>query len=151
MTPLTETEDIIGQIITQAPALPAPPAAPTPATQPEVAVATAQPPLNQDTMELTLAPNQSAEIKLAMVQGDEVHDQWTGNGGRLNYDTHADPFDHPDAYHSYDRGRHVGRKKGVLKAPFHGYHGWFWRNRSQQTVTLNLQVEGLYQQIKRVK
>ena len=39
---------------------------------------------------------------------------------------------------------------GELTAKFDGRHGWFWRNRSDENVTLTLKVKGEYNQMKRV-
>jgi hypothetical protein len=34
--------------------------------------------------------------------------------------------------------------KGSFTAPFNGSHGWYWKNKTQQDVTVNLTVKGLY-------
>ena len=51
---------------------------------------------------------------------------------------------------SYEKGRGVAADEGVLEAAFNGSHGWFWRNRSEATVTITLRTAGDYAQIKRV-
>ena len=48
---------------------------------------------------------------------------------------------------SYKRGRSVGGDEGVIEAAFNGLHGWFWRNRTSETMTVTLQVEGDYSDI----
>jgi len=40
--------------------------------------------------------------------------------------------------------------KGALIAGFDGAHGWSWRNRGTQTVTITLKVEGDYAEIERM-
>jgi hypothetical protein len=40
---------------------------------------------------------------------------------------------------------------GEFKAEFDGYHGWFWRNRNSKAVTVILETDGQYIQIKRLK
>jgi len=44
----------------------------------------------------------------------------------------------------------VESDKGSIKAAFDGSHGWFWRNRSKQTVEVTLTTKGQYSSIKRV-
>jgi hypothetical protein len=42
------------------------------------------------------------------------------------------------------------REEGVLTAAFTGSHGWFWRNRTGEPVTITLKTEGAYTEVKRV-
>ncbi len=136
-------------------AIPAPVAA-APAVAPVVAASTAepqQPPVAKQTHEvnLTLKPNQATEIKLEMKQGAEARFHWTANGGLLNYDTHGDPYKAPKGfYHGYGKGKQTPEQQGVLVAAFDGKHGWFWRNRTNQTVKLTLRTEGDYITIEQV-
>lgn len=103
--------------------------------------------LRSDRTVLTLAPDQGAEIKLVMQAGATARFTWTSSGGRINYDTHAD---RPGTdYHGYNKGS-AERVEDELTAAFTGSHGWFWRNRTGQPVTITLVTEGAYSEIKRV-
>ncbi len=105
----------------------------------------------QDEMSITLQPGQGAEVKLEMRQGALVQYLWTANGGKVNYDTHGDPYGAPrDFYHGYGKGKQTEKDEGVLTAAFDGKHGWFWRNRGDAPVTVTLRVNGDYIDIKRV-
>lgn len=102
----------------------------------------------QDVTELTLAPNEGAEIKAVMADGAMLQYEWTVTGGHVNFDTHADA---PGiSYHGYDKGRESTGESGTLTAAFEGSHGWFWRNRSGAEVTITLTTEGEYTAIERV-
>lgn len=125
---------------------PAPAAAPVPAEPQQPKVATQQHEVN-----LTLKPNQATEIKLAMKEGAKANFHWTANGGRLNYDTHGDPVQAPKGfYHGYGKGKDTPELQGELVAAFDGKHGWFWRNRTNETVKLTLRTEGEYITIEQV-
>lgn len=101
-----------------------------------------------DVTELTLTPGQGAEIKATMARGTTLTYDWSVSGGAVNYDTHADA---PGIdYHGYDKGQNSTGERGRLVAPFHGKHGWFWRNRGVAPVTVTLRTEGAYTEIKRV-
>ncbi|MBN9554467.1 MAG: transmembrane anchor protein [Alphaproteobacteria bacterium] len=101
-----------------------------------------------DTTRLTLAPGQGAEIKLTATQGTRIAFDWSVEGGRVNYDTHADA---PGiSYHGYGKGRESTGERGELVAAFDGSHGWFWRNRSGAPVTITLRTQGAYGEVKRV-
>ncbi len=125
---------------------PAPAAAPTPAQPEPPRVATQQHEVN-----LTLKPNQATEIKLEMKEGAKANFHWTANGGRLNYDTHGDPYKAPKGfYHGYGKGKNAPELQGELVAAFDGKHGWFWRNRTNETVKLTLRTDGEYITIEQV-
>jgi hypothetical protein len=96
---------------------------------------------------ITLAPDQGAEIKLVMAEGARVQFTWESSGGAVNYDTHADRPGTP--YHGYGKGSEQ-RVEGELVAAFDGSHGWFWRNRTGEPVTITLRTEGAYTEVKRV-
>ena len=121
---------------------PVAPAATVPAAAP-----TATPSVGRtDETVLTLQPDQGAEIKLVMEEGATARFTWTSSGGKINFDTHAD---RPGvSYHGYGKGSSQ-REEGVLTAAFTGSHGWFWRNRTGQPVTITLKTIGAYTEIKR--
>lgn len=124
-----------------------PPVATTAAPTPAGAASAAPAGLRSDRTVLTLAPDQGAEIKLVMQAGATARFTWTSSGGRVNYDTHADRPGTP--YHGYNKGS-AERVEDELTAAFTGSHGWFWRNRTGQPVTITLVTEGAYSEIKRV-
>lgn len=139
-----------GQQPAVAAAQPAPVAAPVvvaPAPEPQQP----QVAMQQHEVNLTLKPNQATEIKLEMKKGAEARFHWTANGGLLNYDAHGDPYEAPKGfYHGYGKGKQTPEQQGVLVASFDGKHGWFWRNRTTQTVKLTLRTEGDYITIEQV-
>tara|TARA_R110002051_G_C8647229_1_gene487056 strand:- start:476 stop:1096 length:621 start_codon:yes stop_codon:yes gene_type:complete len=96
---------------------------------------------------LTLAPDQGAEIKLVMEDGARVAFTWTSSGKAVNFDTHADRPGTP--YHGYGKGTEQ-RVEGELVAAFTGSHGWFWRNRTGEPVTITLRTTGAYSEVRRV-
>ena len=100
---------------------------------------------------VTLKPGQAAEIKLDMRKGAKVRFEWTTAGGPVNFDNHGDPLNAPKGfYHGYGKGRQVERDAGEIEAAFDGKHGFFWRNRSGNDVTVTLKTEGEYSALKRV-
>jgi hypothetical protein len=94
----------------------------------------------------TLNPGQGIEIKLVMKKGAQANFAWASEGGPVNFDTHGDG--EGDLKISYEKGRGVQADEGTIIAEFDGNHGWFWRNRNQQPVTLTLRTAGYYSEIK---
>lgn len=138
-------------------AAPPQPAASNPAPAPQVAqvqpiakpVATPAPTLKTDQMTVTLKPGEGKEIKLEVLKGKTVSYEWTAVGGPVNYETHGEPYNGEKGYfHSYGKDRQVKDNKGQFTAIFDGTHGWFWRNRSNQDVTISLKTSGDYLGVK---
>lgn len=149
---LTQMGEIKAQLAEEAAADAAAGAAPaTPVSQPapaKVAAVDAAAATRSDTMKLTLAPGQGAEIKATMAKGARVTFDWSVEGGRVNFDTHADA---PGVdYHGYGKGKETAGESGELVAAFDGKHGWFWRNRSDGPVTITLRTDGAYNDLRRV-
>ncbi len=98
----------------------------------------------RDKLTLTLAPGDSAEIKLVMKKGDIAEYSWIADGGRINYDLHA----HGNGESiDYEKGRGKTSGVGSITAPFDGNHGWFWRNRDKSDVTVTIQLRGDYGEV----
>lgn len=101
-----------------------------------------------DVATITLQPNQGREIKLAMREGARVNFSWSTDKGVVNFDEHADSKVPPRDYYGYRKGTAVAKDEGVLVAAFEGWHGWYWRNRGKETVTVTLRTNGDYQDLK---
>lgn len=100
---------------------------------------------------VTLAPGEAAEIKLAMRKGARVRYAWATDRGVVNVDMHADRAAAPAIkYHGYRKGQGKASDEGELVAAFEGMHGWYWRNRGSEAVTITLRTQGDYQDLKRV-
>jgi hypothetical protein len=98
---------------------------------------------------ITLTPGQGREIKLEMREGASVQYAWIVDGGVVNSDTHGD---RPGlSYHGYAKGTAQASDEGVLVAAFDGMHGWFWRNRGRQPVTVTLRTSGEYRNLHEVQ
>ena len=102
--------------------------------------------IKKDKFTIDLKPDQGKEIKLAMAMGDSVNFTWYTDGGVANFDSHADSKELEIKYHNYEKGK-LERSEGVLVAAFNGNHGWFWRNRTSENLTVTLEVNGNYSDV----
>lgn len=108
------------------------------------------PPANlwRDETAVVLAPDEAAEVKLAMRAGDEAEYHWVADGGGLNFNAHG----HGGGQSvTYGKGRDARSDEGRMTATFEGHHGWFWRNRSGRTVSLTLRTRGAYAEVVRTR
>ncbi len=120
------------------------------ATEAITAVAEIDQPASEwtDEVSLQLNPGEAAEIKLVMQSGAVVEFEWVAEPGHLNSALHGDGT--AGEAITYRNGRAEPGHSDSLTAAFDGSHGWFWRNRSDETVTMTLRVRGGYSEIKRV-
>jgi hypothetical protein len=99
-------------------------------------------------MTFTLAPDEAAEVKVTMTKGAKVSYIWQTDGGKSNFDVHGDSKKLKINYHPYYKGTD-SKREGTLEAAFDGGHGWFWRNRTKNSLTITIKTAGEYTAIKR--
>lgn len=94
-----------------------------------------------DSWEIELGPYESVEFKYEIAQGKAMAFTWKASAP-LRYDMHSHPFDGgPDLTESYGIGT-AQTQHGRYVAPFTGIHGWYWQNRTLDTVKLTLNTTG---------
>jgi hypothetical protein len=103
-----------------------------------------------DEMQVTLAPDEGIEVKLDMSEGSKVQYAWSSDGGKANFDVHADSQELGIDYHQYGKGSEQS-DAGEIEAAFNGSHGWFWRNRTGETIVITLTTEGEYTDLRLVE
>lgn len=99
-------------------------------------------------MQVTIAPDEGTEIKVEMSKGKKVQYAWSTDGGKANFDVHADSKELGIDYQQYSKGSSQ-REEGELEAAFNGSHGWFWRNRTSNPIVITLKTKGEYTAIDR--
>lgn len=106
-----------------------------------VSPAAAQPAkaFQKEEVKITLKPGEYKEAKLDMKKGAKAKFSWSVAGGVVNFDMHGEVNDKST---SYAKGTRSAGADGVLEAAFDGAHGWFWRNRGSEPVTVTLRAEG---------
>lgn len=104
-----------------------------------------------DDLKVTLKSGETAEVKAFMKAGQSFRYSWATDGGRLNFDFHGEPPNAPsNVFTSYEKGAR-DKAEGSFTAKFDGTHGWFWRNRTSQTITVTVKAAGHYEKLERVK
>lgn len=119
-----------------------------PARAEQETVTTSDVPFRSDEMSLTLQPNEGKEIKAAMRKGEQFVFRWKATGGKVNFDMHGERVNAGADFTSYWKDTQQSAAQGIFVAPFEGTHGWFWRNRGNQPVTVTVHVSGFYASLK---
>ena len=103
-------------------------------------------------MTVSLQPTQGIELKLSMRPSEKAFFEWTTDGGEVYFNMHGEPHNAPKDYaaHRYGKGT-SSAESGELVAAFDGVHGWFWRNRTDHSVTITLKTGGEYLVLKEMK
>jgi hypothetical protein len=104
----------------------------------------------RDALTLTLQPGEGAEIKATMRKGDVMNYAWSVDKNDAYYDFHGEAKGAaPDQFTSFETGT-KGAAQGSFTAPFEGIHGWYWKNRGKERITVLLKTDGVYQKIARM-
>ncbi|MFS2134484.1 transmembrane anchor protein [Duganella sp. Dugasp56] len=105
-------------------------------------------PLRSDEMRVTLQPGQGAEVKALMRKGEHFVFSWSSDGGPVKSDMHGEP-EHakPGEFTTYWKVAQQSAAQGAFTAGFDGIHGWFWRNKGAQPVTITVKVTGFHEKL----
>ena len=101
-------------------------------------------PHKSDDVELILEPFQSLEYKYRLDAGSGMVFSWESTGP-LYVDMHAENTGTENGGEaSFRMEEDAQNGMGVYTAPFIGLHGWFWENRTLETVVLRIKSSGFY-------
>jgi hypothetical protein len=63
--------------------------------------------------------------------------------GEVEFDLHNEPTGKPEAAQSVEKGS-AREQHGSYVAAYDGLHGWYWRNNTNQPVTIDLTASGFF-------
>ncbi|WP_377705130.1 transmembrane anchor protein [Pseudoduganella sp. UC29_71] len=106
--------------------------------------------LRSDEMSVTLQPGEGAEVKALMRKGEHFVFSWATDGAPVKADMHGEP-EHAKAneFTTYWKEPAQTGAQGTFTAGFDGIHGWFWRNKGAQPVTIKVKVSGFHEKLYR--
>jgi hypothetical protein len=96
------------------------------------------------TITVTVPAGLGVEYKFDMTQYQKIEYQWTTDGTALFFDLHGDPKGDTTGYFESYAKATLNGMKGSFTVPFSGAHGWYWKNKSDSPVTVQLTVKGDY-------
>ncbi|WPZ01161.1 hypothetical protein [Idiomarina sp. OXR-189] len=98
-------------------------------------------------IEVTIAPGRGVEYKFYMKQHDKMTYEWLTDGESLYFDLHGEPEGDTTGYFESYAIATTNEMKGSYTTPFTGSHGWYWKNKSDKPVSVQLLVKGQYEVI----
>lgn len=99
-----------------------------------------------ETLTVTLDPGKGAEVKAELGAGQGLVFQWVASGD-VAVDLHGETPESRTEFTSFDIQAAQREGAGTFVAPFAGAHGWYWKNRSQQPVTVKITVTGFQKRL----
>ncbi|KGK00505.1 hypothetical protein [Thalassotalea sp. ND16A] len=97
-----------------------------------------------DTIEVIVPAGRGVEFKFSMQQFEKMEYQWQTDGEPLYFDLHGEPAGDTTGYFESYAIATLTQMKGSFTAPFAGSHGWYWKNKSDKAVAVQLMAKGEY-------
>ncbi len=88
------------------------------------------------------------EYKFKMLKYGSTKYEWSTDGSILYSDMHGELLlENPpeDEYFESYAEAYSNNMTGTLLAPFDGIHGWYFRNKNKEDITVNIKLKGQYQ------
>lgn len=101
-----------------------------------------------DTTRVEIAPGADLEVKLVMRADAHVAYSWSTDRGTVGYDLHGGPDAATSESYKSDAG--AWSDQGTLTAGADGLHGWYWKNETDQSLTITLRTDGDYLDVVRL-
>ena len=98
----------------------------------------------QDSVILNIPAGKGIEYKLAMKKYTKATYEWVTDGGSLYVDLHGEPKGDKTGYFESYTIATSNEMKGSFIAPFEGSHGWYWKNKSDKDIQIQLVFNGEY-------
>lgn len=96
------------------------------------------------TIEVVVPAGRGVEYKFAMPQYAKMTYEWLTDGEALYFDLHGEPKGDTTGYFESYTIATSNEMKGSFTAPFTGSHGWYWKNKSDKPIAVQLLVKGQY-------
>lgn len=99
------------------------------------------------TIQVLVPAGRGVEYKFAMPQYAKMTYEWMTDGDALYFDLHGEPEGDTTGYFESYTIATSNEMKGSFTAPFAGSHGWYWKNKTDKPIAVQLQVKGQYEVI----
>ena len=100
--------------------------------------------LRNDSIDIVIPADKGLEYKFYIEKYAHLEYEWKTDGEVLYFDFHGEPEGDTTGYFESYSITTSNNMKGSLTTPFKGVHGWYWKNRSQQPITVSLTTKGYY-------
>jgi hypothetical protein len=99
----------------------------------------------KDTVTLVIPPMKGLEYKFYLEKGATLTYKWQTDGATLYFDFHGEPKGDTTGYFKSFNIATDHQSNGTLTTVFAGAHGWYWKNKTQAPIEVQLKTTGDYQ------
>jgi len=99
---------------------------------------------SSDSVDVIVPAGRGVEFKFSMQKFQKMTYEWKTDGEPLYFDLHGEPEGDTTGYFESYAIATLNEMKGSFTAPFSGAHGWYWKNKSSNPVSVKLNVNGEY-------
>lgn len=100
--------------------------------------------LRQDTVDIVIPAGKGLEYKLLLNKAAYLEYEWRTDGEPLYFDFHGEPQGDKTGFFESFTITTSDQVKGTLTTPFAGAHGWYWKNKTSEPITVTLTTKGAY-------
>lgn len=100
--------------------------------------------LRQDSVDILIPAGKGLEYKLLLNEGEHLEYDWRTDGSELYFDFHGEPQGDKTGFYESFAITTSDQMKGTLTTPFAGAHGWYWKNKTSEPITVTLATKGAY-------
>ena len=94
---------------------------------------------------VVVPPQRGIEYKFSLPKYGRLSYQWHSNNQPLYFDFHGEPKgDTTGFFESYVIAT-TDSMEGTMTVPFEGVHGWYWKNTTDNEITVTLSTQGEYE------
>ena len=99
------------------------------------------------TIVVTVPAGRGIEYKFYMKQYEKMTYEWLTDGEPLYFDLHGEPEGDTTGYFESFTIATSNEMKGSFTTPFAGSHGWYWKNKTNKPIAIQLKIKGQYEVI----
>lgn len=96
-----------------------------------------------DEVDVVIPAGEGLEYKINMLKYGQLKYEWITDKGELYFDFHGEVKNNSNYFESYTIA-YSNNMVGSLIAPFEGPHGWYFKNNSNEDVTVKIKMKGQY-------
>ncbi|MDH5475247.1 MAG: hypothetical protein OEX22_06115 [Cyclobacteriaceae bacterium] len=98
----------------------------------------------EDSIVLTVPAKKGIEYVFYIKKHEKLTYEWTSDAP-IYLQFHGEPMDYEvTKYFEVYTEATSDEMKGIMTLPFEGTHGWYWKNTSENDITVNLKTQGNY-------
>lgn len=101
----------------------------------------------RDEITIEIPAHGELEYKFFLPASGKLAYEWRTAGNKIYSDFHGEPEGDQTGYYESYAITTTNEASGLVTVPYAGSHGWYWKNESDEAISINLTTSGAYQVI----